>query len=62
MYVCLCQGISDRQIREIVHRGASSLEEVKEDLPVASCCGCCEEVARSLIQTEVLNKPRTAAA
>ncbi|MDY0067985.1 MAG: (2Fe-2S)-binding protein [Steroidobacteraceae bacterium] len=50
MYVCVCHGISDRQIREIVDRGASSLDEVQVHLPVASCCGCCEETARELIE------------
>jgi bacterioferritin-associated ferredoxin len=62
MYVCLCQRISDRQIRESVHRGASSFEEVKEMLPVASCCGCCEETARDVVQAEVRSKAAPAAA
>jgi bacterioferritin-associated ferredoxin len=56
MYVCVCRAISDRQIREIVSRGASTLDEVQSYLPVASCCGCCEETARELVQTEVAQK------
>ena len=51
MYVCVCHAISDRQIREIVDRGAGSLGEVQAHLPVASCCGCCEDTARDLIET-----------
>ena len=51
MYVCVCHAISDRQIREIVDRGAGSLGEVQAHLPVASCCGTCEDTARDLIET-----------
>jgi bacterioferritin-associated ferredoxin len=51
MYVCLCHAISDRQIREIVERGAESLDEVQAHLPVASCCGSCEDMARDLIES-----------
>jgi len=39
MYICVCHAISDRQIREVVDRGAESLCEVQAYLPVASCCG-----------------------
>lgn len=49
MYVCVCRAISDRQIREIVDRGAKSLFEVQAHLPVASCCGSCEDTAREII-------------
>jgi bacterioferritin-associated ferredoxin len=51
MYVCLCHAISDRQIREVVERGAASLGEVQAHLPVASCCGSCEDTARTVIES-----------
>jgi bacterioferritin-associated ferredoxin len=53
MYICVCHGISDRQIREVVDRGAASLDQVQAHLPVASCCGCCEDSARELIESHV---------
>jgi len=53
MYICVCHAISDRQIREAVDRGAGSLTEVQAHLPVASCCGCCEETAREVIETHL---------
>lgn len=50
MYVCVCNAVSDRQIREAVERGAvSSLEEVKQRLKVATCCGRCESCALSVL-------------
>jgi bacterioferritin-associated ferredoxin len=62
MYVCVCHAISDRQIREVVNRGAASLDEVQIHLPVASCCGRCEDTAREVIDLQLANLPRTQAA
>lgn len=62
MYVCVCHAISDRQIREVVDRGAASLDEVQAHLPVASCCGSCEDTARELIESRCEQKQRPIAA
>ncbi len=62
MYVCLCNGISDRQIREVVDRGAGSLSEVQCHLPVASCCGRCEDTAQEIITRQVATSATPAAA
>lgn len=62
MYVCLCHAISDRQIREVVDRGAESLNDVQAHLPVASCCGACEDSAREVIQSHVESSSRGVAA
>ena len=62
MYVCVCHAISDRQIREVVNRGAGSLDEVQAHLPVASCCGSCEESAREVIASLVESDPQAVAA
>jgi bacterioferritin-associated ferredoxin len=50
MYVCICHGITDRQIRRAVDQGASTLGEVQMKLPVGGCCGRCEGTARELIR------------
>jgi len=62
MYVCLCNGISDRQIREVVDRGAGSLCEVQAYLPVANCCGRCEETAQQVIDGHIESANRPVAA
>lgn len=62
MYVCICHAISDRQLREAVERGASSLHEVQLQLPVASCCGGCEHFAREIIEAQVVSAQRPVAA
>ena len=36
MYVCICNGITDKQIRAAVAEGATSLEQLEARLGVAS--------------------------
>jgi bacterioferritin-associated ferredoxin len=50
MYVCVCHGITERQIRRVVEQGASTLGDVQMKLPVGGCCGRCEDCARELIR------------
>jgi bacterioferritin-associated ferredoxin len=49
MYVCLCHGITDSQIRQAVDDGARSLAELRGNLGVASCCGRCADCASQVI-------------
>ncbi|MEY1662296.1 bacterioferritin-associated ferredoxin [Isoalcanivorax beigongshangi] len=57
MYVCLCKGITDGQIREAVQQGCDSLRDLRRELGVASQCGKCARQARS-----VMREARTASA
>ena len=53
MYVCVCNGITERQIRAYVaERGTCSLDELKCELGVATQCGRCEESARQCLDCE----------
>jgi len=49
MYVCICNAVTDRQIRAAVEAGASGLGEVSLQLGVAAGCGCCREMALQVI-------------
>lgn len=49
MYVCICQGVTERQIEEAVSNGAASLSDLQEQLQVARCCGSCSETVESLL-------------
>lgn len=53
MYICLCHGITDHQIRECVAEGACSLQDLRARLGVATSCGCCaltvENVLREIL-------------
>jgi len=39
MYVCLCTGVTDGQIREAIYEGCCSYREVRQATGVASQCG-----------------------
>lgn len=41
MIVCVCQAVSDREIRSAVKGGASSLRDLTRELGVGTCCGKC---------------------
>ena len=51
MFVCICNAITDRQIQDSVASGAASLTDLKDQLGVASCCGCCADLASSFLTT-----------
>ncbi|OEZ62217.1 MULTISPECIES: bacterioferritin-associated ferredoxin [unclassified Duganella] len=67
MIVCVCNNISDREIRQAMELGLTSMEELRRDLGVATCCGqcfsCAEEIlnehlaASAGIQETVLKRP-----
>ncbi|TAM45371.1 MAG: (2Fe-2S)-binding protein [Gammaproteobacteria bacterium] len=54
MYVCLCKGVTDGQIREAVREGACTVRELGARLGVATCCGRCASHAR-IVLDEALN-------
>jgi bacterioferritin-associated ferredoxin len=50
MYVCICRGVTDSQIRRAVDQGAASFSQVRRELAVAACCGRCAPMARDIIR------------
>jgi len=58
MYVCLCRGITDTQIRSAVEGGASSLREVRDTLGVADQCGKCGFLTREIVRETLLDGDR----
>jgi bacterioferritin-associated ferredoxin len=55
MYVCLCQGVTDGQIRDAIYDGCCSYKEVRETLNVATNCGKCACLAKEVVR-ETLTK------
>lgn len=50
MYVCICNSITDRQVRDAVHKGQDTLPKLRESLGLGACCGKCEECAAALLR------------
>jgi len=57
MYVCICKAVTDRQIRQAVELGATSLADLKESLGVATGCGKCAQFARAILREELQPAP-----
>ena len=50
MYVCVCNAVTDRQIRRAFAEGARTLKELKTELGVAARCGTCKERAVDILR------------
>ena len=53
MYVCVCHAVTDKDICKAVDRGACSLFDVQNELPVGSCCGRCQDTAKSVVDKAI---------
>ena len=62
MYVCVCNAVTDRDIREAVDGGATTLGDVQACLPVGACCGRCQNTAQSVVEEYLSNRLRSRAA
>ncbi|MDJ0871533.1 MAG: (2Fe-2S)-binding protein [Gammaproteobacteria bacterium] len=62
MYVCICNAVTDRDIREAVQQGALSLKALREQLQVATCCGRCAGCARRCLHQALADPQQQALA
>ena len=54
MYVCLCRGITEKQIEKQIAAGVNSLSALQEVLGVGVDCGsCCEYLQQMLSAASV---------
>jgi bacterioferritin-associated ferredoxin len=49
MYVCLCAGVTDHEIRETIAEGAASVEEVAYCTGAGTRCGTCVSAIAGMI-------------
>jgi bacterioferritin-associated ferredoxin len=49
MYVCICNAVTERQVRECARAGTCSLEDLALQLGVGAGCGRCRECAAELL-------------
>jgi bacterioferritin-associated ferredoxin len=53
MYVCICNKITDGDIRRELDNGAMSMACLQKRLKVATCCGRCKDCAKRLIHESI---------
>jgi bacterioferritin-associated ferredoxin len=49
MYVCVCNAVTEGQVRECARAGACSLDELALQLGVGAGCGRCRDCAAELL-------------
>lgn len=50
MYVCVCNAVSERDIRHAVDGGVRTFDELQARTGCATGCGCCEAVAIQVME------------
>ncbi len=50
MYVCICNGVTDRDIRQAAEAGCRSLPELTMRTGAGANCGSCIEMAGGILQ------------
>lgn len=49
MYVCICNSVKDKHITKAIARGCDNMQTLKDELDVATCCGCCEPMVQDYL-------------
>ena len=64
MFVCLCSGVTDHQIRAAASSGCDTLKQLRDQLEVGTNCGKCLVHAAAVLREErsVGHTPATRAA
>ncbi|MDX1550809.1 (2Fe-2S)-binding protein [Novilysobacter spongiicola] len=50
MYICICNGVTDHDIREAAEAGCQTMAELTMRTGAGSSCGSCVEAATALLE------------
>lgn len=50
MYVCLCNGVTEREIRQAAQAGCESMAELTMRTGCGASCGCCVPTAIAILE------------
>lgn len=57
MFVCMCYGVTDKQIEKAVREtGIGNMRELKRELGVGSQCGACIQMAQQIIDNTIIDE------
>lgn len=57
MYVCLCVGVTETQIRQAIADGCHSIKALQDELGVGIICGKCIEMIECILQETAIKMP-----
>ncbi|WP_057830993.1 (2Fe-2S)-binding protein [Colwellia sp. TT2012] len=55
MYVCICHGVTDRQIESAIDNGAETMKQLTNELNVGSQCGKCCQCTKQVLNKRLLH-------
>lgn len=57
MFVCMCYGVTDKDIRNAVQsEGAGNLRELRAHLNLGTQCGKCVQMAQEIIDQTIIDE------
>ncbi len=56
MYVCVCNAVTESDIRNAVDDGVHSLAQLRRTTGCTDNCGCCKEMAVEVLQQALTDK------
>ena len=59
MYVCICNAVTERAIREAAASGVRTLSELSRSTGCADCCGSCSDLASEILADVHRSSSRT---
>lgn len=54
MYVCICNAVTDHDIRRHAEQGVRSFADLQERTGCSGCCGSCELEARQTLKDAIV--------
>jgi bacterioferritin-associated ferredoxin len=59
MYVCICNAVTDSDIRKAVADGVCNLGQLRQATGCGTTCGCCKELAGEVLQQSLAETRET---
>ncbi|GAB3477983.1 (2Fe-2S)-binding protein [Marinomonas epiphytica] len=54
MYVCLCNGVTDKEIKSSIREGATTMRDLYKEHSIGSQCGKCCQCAKKILNNELI--------
>jgi len=52
MYICICKGLTENDIKEYINNGCHSLKKLKRKSGAMTGCGLCKKHCKDMIKKE----------
>lgn len=57
MFVCMCYGVTDKDIRNAVQQdGVGNIRELRQQLDLGNQCGKCIQMAQQIIDSTIIDE------